>query len=376
MVAACTSLFVFAVSAALLPAVLLRAAADLLVSTSALSWAVASQFAACFLATILGGVLSDRHGMKPVLLVAAAALTLGAALWAMAQGLLAVHAAAVLMGLGGGILESLGSALLAALYPNRRTLVLNLSQAVYCAGAIAGPAAMAVLLPLGVGWRVFFAAETGLGVILFLLYRATPMPPASGPAEGEGLAACFRPLRVPSVLLLALALFCYVLAESGVAFYLNLHLQRHLGAPECWAVLGISAFWAAMLLGRLACSLLPDRWFSGRLIGGLAVLGAVSLAGQFLIGSWQASLGLFAVSGLLMSGTWPSLVALAAQTHPQRTGSVIGGVIAIGSLGVVAAPVLASLVSQQGGGILFFPLLAVMLLLLIPLLSAFAPPSR
>lgn len=375
MATACLSLFLFAVSAALLPAALLRAADDLGVSAEVMSWAVATQFIACFIAIIAGGVLSDRLGMKPVLLGASAMLSLGALLWTQAESLPAVHLAAALMGMGGGVLESLGSALLAALYPERRALVLNLSQAVYCGGAVAGPALMAILLPLGVSWRSFFAAEAILGLILLGLYRATPMPPPASASGDGGVMACLHRLRQGSVLILAVALFCYVLVESGVAFFLNLHLQQRLGAPERWAVLGISAFWAAMLIGRLICAALPDRLFSARVLGLMALAGAASLAAQSVIDDWLPALALFALSGLLISGLWPGIVALTARTHPRHIGSTMGGVIAVGSLGVAAAPMVASLVASLGGGIHFFLVLAAALLAVAPLLRAVPPPS-
>ena len=254
--ATCAAMLVFAVSAAILPAALLRAAGDLHVDAAALMRVVATQFGAFFLSTLVGGLLSDRFGKHAVLQGGCVLTSAGALLWTIVHGLPAAHAAAALLGAGGGILESVGSSLLADLYPERRKLVLNLSQVAYCAGAAAGPAVMAILLPQGVSWRVFFGAEAALGVLLLALYRFSPAPPPPLSSE-TSLGEMVRPLRDPSVLLLAAGLFGYVFAESGMGVGANVYLQMQHHTPERWAILSITLVWGGMLVGRLICAALP-----------------------------------------------------------------------------------------------------------------------
>ena len=327
-------LWAFAVSAALLPALLLRVSVDFGVSAEVLSWVVATQFGCCFAAAMVGGVLSDHYGKKPVLLTAGALLTIGSLLWGSSTQLVTAHIAAALMGMGGGILEALGSALLIELYPQRRTLVLNLSQMVYCAGAVAGPLIVTLFISYGLDWRTVFFAEAGVGCAIIMLYCCAYVPPRVSEST-EGCLAGFQVLKNRAVMLFAVALLLYVLVESVLAVYLNLHLQRHHGAPERWAVLGISAFWAAMLIGRLVCALIPNTVPAFRLICLFVVSGAVVLGAQALVSDWRASFLLFSLAGFLLAGLWPAIVALAAHIDPQRSGSVIGSVIAIGSLGAL-----------------------------------------
>jgi len=56
------------------------------------------------------------------------------------------------------------------------------------------------------------------------------------------------------------------------------------------------------------------------------------------------------------------MVALCANKHPERTGSSVGLMIAIGSLGVVVAPMFVSMLHQAGHGRYVFPALALVLL--------------
>lgn len=356
--AACFSMLVFGVSATILPATLVIASAEFRVSEETLGMVISTQFAAFFLATLVGGVLSDRIGKKPVLLtMGCAALILGSLIWSVTPRPFVAHVAAVFLGMGGGVLESMGSALLADLYPERKKFVLNVSQVAYCVGAVGGPAVMAVLLPLNISWRMFFVAEAALGAILFILYCISPMPRSSCSNEA-GIGDSVRLICKPAVYLPALGLFCYVLAETGVAAFANLYLYKDHHAPEEWAILGISLVWGAMMIGRLICVFLPEGIHTGRLIAVLAILSAAALAAQIFAKSWLLSFAIFGLTGFALSGIWPLIVALSAASHPQRTGSVVGIVVATGALGVVAAPVLVSAMRQAGLGVYVFPLLA------------------
>jgi MFS family permease len=359
--ATCAAMLVFAVSAAILPAALLRAADDLHVSAGTLLQVVATQFGAFFLSTLIGGLLSDRFGKHAVLQGGCILMVAGSLLWTVVHRLPVAHGAAALLGAGGGILESVGSSLLADLYPLRRKLVLNLSQVAYCVGAAAGPAAMAGLLPQGISWRLCFAAEAALGALLLALYRISPaLPPTVSSATGIGELT--RPLRDPSVLLLALGLFGYVLAESSMGVGVNAYLQLQHHAPERWAILGITLVWSGMLAGRLICAALPERLPTDRLICRLSIVGALSLAAQGLAPDWRVSLALFGLSGLVFSGIWPLMVALCAARKPDRNGSTVGIVVAGGSLGVIVAPMIVSALMQNGHALYLFPLLALALL--------------
>jgi fucose permease len=360
--AAFASVLVSAVSASMLPAVLLCAAPDIHVSAEQLAMTVSVQFAGFFLAVGIGGVLSDRVGKKRVLQCGCVLTALGAGAWMAAGTMLHACLAAAVLGMGGGILENMASALLADLYPHSRARVLNLSQMAFCAGAIAGPAIVAALLPLEVSWRAFFAAEVVLGAALLGLYSWATIHP-SPEAARVSVGSTLRLAGDRGVILLALALFFYVLAESGIVLYVNLCLQRQHHAPEQWAVLGISLVWGTMLVGRMLCAAAPKRISAGRLAAVLCVLAASALLVQALATNWIASFALFGLAGLLLSGIWPLIVALGAGNHPSRTGTVMGIVIAGGSLGAVAAPALVSGLLQAGAAAYVFPVLAAALLL-------------
>lgn len=337
-VGALGGLVLFAVSANIVFAALLRMSVSFAVAPGDLATASAVQFAGFFLSSIGGGFTADRVGKPPVLVAGSALVCAGAALWALAPGLGSVFAGAFIMGLGGGILESMCTALLADLYPERRRLMLNLSQVAYCLGAVGGPAVMGWLLPLGVSWRLFFAGTAVGGFLLCVVFLAAGSGAAAASASAGPAAPATRPHLGRGVWLPCVAIFCYVTAEMGTATYLTLYLADAKGAPERWAVLALALFWGLMMVGRLLCALLPEEHPHEFVIAALLVLGAVFSAAHLAGFGWRSDIGLFALTGLAFAGTWPLIVGLAAARHPRHTGTVVGLAAGLGSLGCILAP--------------------------------------
>lgn len=355
--AALVSLFAFALSANALPAALLRAASELEISPEALAGVASAQFLAFVVTTVAAGLVADVVGKKPVFLVSCILLLAGAFACAGAASLGVAYAGGVLMGMGGGVLESMACALLTDLYPARRKLYLNLSQVVYCAGAISGSLVMGLLLPLGVNWRVFFVALGVLSAVLFVLYVLSRIPPPEA-HEQISLPRLAGLLGRASFWAPCFALFLYVLPESCMALYANYYLRLHRNAPEGWAIYSLAAIWGAMAIGRVLCALLPERLAYETPLRILLLAAAVTLAAQAVVTDWRASFGLFALTGFLMSGIWPLIVGLAAGRNPVHSGTVVGLTCAAGALGGAAAAPLMNALFRLMPPALVFPVIA------------------
>ncbi len=336
-IAAISSLFVFALSANLLPAVLLRASADMEVAARSLAVVYSVQFIAFFLTAATAGIVADRAGKKGVFVCACVLLLVGAFVWGTARHFSQACAAAALWGAAGGILEGMSSALLCDLFPHRRKLFMNISQVVYTIGAVGGPWLAGMLLPAGVDWRVLFVGVGALSALLLVLYLLCHLPPPE-PHERPALNRLWPVIRSWSFAVPCVAIFIYVTLESSVVVYANLYLREAHAAPENWAIYSISLFWFAMMIGRVGCAMLPEHHSYEKTIALLLTLFGVTLALQGVVGSWEASMAVFALTGLASAGAWPLIVGLASSKSGAHSASVVGLTVAVGSLGCVAAP--------------------------------------
>ena len=162
-------------------------------------------------------------------------------------------------------------------------------------------------------------------------------------------------------------IFCYVLSESCVAMYANYYLNKILHAPEAWAIYAISGFWGMMGLGRLTCAMLPERISYERLVALLCAAGGGAMLLQHWQTHWLASLICFAANGLVFAGAWPLIVGLTANRNPHYSGTVIGILVSVGSLGCVAAPPMMNLLLERLPVSWVFPAAAAPLLVSIAL---------
>jgi fucose permease len=332
------ALFVFAVSVNTLPAVLLRASGELNISSTSLSVAGSVQFLGFFFATLLGGALSDRVGKKGILVVATLLMGLGAGVVVAAQSGLHVAIGCALLGMGGGVVETLSSAILVELFPTRRKLMLNLSQVIFCVGAVGAPLAMGWLLPRGVSWRLSFAGVAALCAVLLVLLAKARFPHTAPHADLQAPRLSVL-VRRPSVVFPCVALFAYVFSEFAVIMFANYYLSEHLAAPESWSIYAIAWVWCAVGLGRLGCAAIPEGHSYEKLLSTLMVVSALLMGAQVWVTDWHVALLLFTLTGISFSGVWPMIVGMAASRSSARsTATVLGLTISVGALGCASSP--------------------------------------
>lgn len=361
-------ILVFAVSGNLLPALLLRIAHDFDVSPELLASVASVQFLGFFLATVMGGILSDYFGKRRIFQVSAICLLTGASLWMGADTVSEAAFCGFLMGMAGGVMESMSSALICDLLPERKTFFLNVSQIAFCVGAAGTPWIIGCLLPRGVSWQIFYGALSVLTLCLFFFYTFSHMP---RPSEEDRihLLALKSLLTRGCFLAPCFVLFCYVLVESCIILYQNLYLQNYLSAPENWAIYSLSFLWLTMTAGRLICAFLPPSLAYEKIIAVLMTLSGLAIFAQSLVHRWEFSMSLFALTGFCFAGTWPLVVAMASSRHPRHSGTVVGLTVAAGSLGVVAAPPFMNAIFALLPDRLAFPASATPLLLALCVLA-------
>jgi len=358
-IAALLSLVLFAVSANIVFASLVRVSGTFGIAPEYLATVSAVQFAGFFASSLAGGFAADLVGKRRVLQCGCGLVTTGGMIWAFAPAAWVVFVGGWVMGMGGGILEAISSALLTDLYPRRRKLVMNLSQVAYCGGAVSGPALMGWLLPLGISWRWFFGATAFGAAILFVLYEASSVSrcEANGPPSRDsgwgGVWGLTVALAAPCIVI-----FLYVFAEMGTATFMTLYLQDILQAPERWAIGSLSIFWAMMIIGRLVCAFLPEHHAYEWVIAFLMVLAGCAALCQVWVVAWPLSVVLFATSGLAFAGTWPLIISMVAMRHSTRSGAAVGVTVAAGSVGCIAAPAVISPLFASGHASLMFAVAA------------------
>lgn len=298
---------------------------------------VSAHFLGSFATIAASGVLLARFGYRRLLLGGAGAMALGAAGVALSPAWGLTLTAAFVGGLGFGLLDVGTNLLFARGFGARSTAALNLLNAAFGLGAVAGPVLVGLLAPrLAPGFLIVAA----LTVVAGAFVMAAPMPrPLTVPASA------LRTARGPLVGFMLLY-FLYVASEVGVASWEPTYLAPMLG--DARAAFATGLYWGALTVGRLVAAALSDRLAPPDM-----VLGAALLA---LVFAWLAGIGVlapfaYAVVGFAFAPIFPTTLAWLQQVFPQRAEQLTPIAIAGANLGpVLSAPAIGWAVARAGVG--------------------------
>ena len=305
------------------------------------------EFAGFFAAVLLGGYLADRVGKRPILQVGCLLSCLGFVLMSACPPVgLAVVGIGV-AGAGGGIVESLVSALLSDAYPERRQAYLNMSQVFYGIGAVAAPFAAGLAIRRGLGWRFSYVAAAVLFGVALAWYAVQRVPSAARGPTGNGQHSAGSPLREPLLWAACVGMFLYVGAEQAVACWTPQYFTERWEFPPDRAGLMLSLFWAGMIPSRLLAGVLYRRVRDVNLVIVCLALSAVAQAALFSTGSSVVAACLAPLLGFTFGAVWPTILACTGRWFPRRTGTAFGMVVASGALAIVVVPPLIGLMAHR-----------------------------
>jgi MFS family permease len=303
------------------------------------------------------GLLSDRWGRRPVLLICLLGTSLAFTLLGLAGSLPVVFLAVLLDGITGGNLTTAYAYIADVTEPEDRARGMGLVGAAYGLGMIGGPALGGLLSAYGLMLPAFCAAAVALANVIFGFF----MLPESLPPERRLSTLPWRkanpftqlaglPGLGASRLLLA-AVFTLNLAFAGLQTNFPLFSQ----ARFAWSSVDNGIFFAYVGVCAVLVQGLLYRWVHPRLgERRLAVIGlclmAVGLAGTALAAqAWM----LVPLIGLIALGSGisiPSITGLLSnRVNESAQGRLMGGLQVLLSMTGIFGPALAGAAYEQIG---------------------------
>lgn len=319
---------------AVIPAALPTMAQIVGVPTAALLPAVPVLFAGLFVGVAVAPVVVCRVGAGRTVAAGALLQALSLAGLAAAATTGVVITASAIAGVGFGIAESGGTAL-------TRTLTASTSRTL--TGLTAASAAAAACTPLAV-------VATGPDTVALVLCSVAVPPVLAAVTLGRpGQAPPLRPAAGPTTRpptptrWVAVALFCYVGAETVLAGWSAALAQTSFELSPGTAALGTSAFWVLLMTGRLvAAAAIRGGAAPGPVLTACQLGAAASLAaGSVTATVWPATTVLSAtfvgVSVVLMGPCYALLLSTGIDAvGTMSTGTKASGLVAAGALGGAA----------------------------------------
>jgi fucose permease len=288
-----------------------------------------------------GGLVTERFGRRTVLTVSAVIHGLGFIGFGLAPSWTWFLIAALPAGLGAGGLDGGGNGLFLDLYQTGRGRALNLLHVFFSLGALSAPLAIGRLVESGVAWPSI-ATATGIAALAIgVAFFVVPMPhgrvgPASSdPDRATGASGRLGDRLAAPLILLAVAISCYVASEVGVSNWLVRFLEP---APITVATTALSLFWAGLAIGRLLAARLADRFDHIRFAMAASIAMSAALVAAILVPSLPASIALFGLAGVATGPVYPMIMAIGGDRYPDRTAAVSGFLSSAAVVGSIIYP--------------------------------------
>jgi fucose permease len=304
---------------------------------------------AMLMASLLVGLVMDRHGLKLPLTVGAWLVALALALIGGATSYTILLPAVACLGFGGGALNAAANTLVADLHddPARKAAALNLLGVFFGFGALVLPFSIGALTArLGMPALLFGASS--LCAFVGLLAAGAAFPPPKQ-RHGWPLANMSRFVGIPVVRATAVLLFFQSGNEFLLGGYIATFFTRELTLPVASASYVLAGYWASIMIARVVLSRVLLR-------GGAAAVvlaGAIAAAGGALLIALAPTMGVALIgtvlTGLALGGIFPSVLGLTGARFQGHSGTVFGILFTVALCGGMTVPWLAGHLAEGAG---------------------------
>jgi MFS family permease len=298
------------------------------------------------LAMVIGGPIVEYIGMRKGMWLAFILHATGIVATLFAHDLVTLFSATVFIGIGNGMVEAVCNPLVASMYPDRKTKMLNRFHIWFPGGIVIGSIVGYVLMDvLGMGWQVLVSTLFIPLVIYGYLFVGQSFPETERVKMGVSASQSAMSLLTPLYLFVGFCMLLSAATELGT----TQRIESLLAATGVNALLVLAFINGIMMIGRAMAGSIANRistvgmlWFSAIFsFIGLQLLTAASGGFVFIAAA------VFAVG---VTFFWPTTLALISERIPE-SGAL--GLSIMGGLGMLSVsfvlPIMGRILDNASG---------------------------
>ncbi len=282
------------------------------------------------IAATLGGFFVDALGMKRFMWLAVIAHALGILMTMFAAGYWSLFIATFLIGFANGTVEAVCNPLIATIYPENKTTMLNKFHVWFPGGIVIGSLLGDLMKDtLHLDWQVRIGLLLVPTAIYAYMFWGQEFPKTERVTSGVSLSGMFAACLTPLFLFMGVCMFFTANTELATTGF----VQKLLGNAGANPMLILALVTGLMAVGR---------YFGGPIIhklspqGVLLMSAIVSVIGIFLLKqtTGPAVYGAAIVFALGVCYFWPTMLGFVSENIPQSGAlglSIIGGIGMLGN---------------------------------------------
>lgn len=298
------------------------------------------------LAMVIGGPIVEYIGMRKGMWLAFILHAVGIVATLFAYDLATLFTATVFIGIGNGMVEAVCNPLVASMYPDKKTKMLNRFHIWFPGGIVIGSIVGYLLMDVaGLGWQVLVAMLFIPLVIYGFLFMGQDFPQTERVQMGVSASRSAMSLVTPLYLFVGFCMLLSASAELGT----NQRIESLLSATGVNALLVLAFINGIMMIGRAMAGSIANKLST---VGMLWFSAIFSFIGLQLLANASGNL-VFAAAAVFAVGItffWPTTLALISERLPESGAlglSIMGG---LGMLSVsIVLPVMGRILDTASG---------------------------
>jgi MFS family permease len=324
--ASCIALIVTAMTFAIRAGILVELGNDFNLNNTQLGWINSMAFWGFPVATIFGGLLYNYFGPKKLLVAAFLSHLIGLVMTIYADGFTTLLISSFLIGFANGSVEAACNPLIADMYSNNRTTMLNKFHVWFPGGIVIGALATNFMNSFGLGWQLKIAIMILPTLIYGYMFFKALFPKSENidTDTSNNIKSLFTPLFI----FVAVCMTLTATTELGTQQWLQPLLEKSGASPMLIL---------AMVTGIMAVG----RYFAGPIVHKLNPIGVlfmsaiVSTVAIYMMSIADGTM-LYGASILFAFGVcyfWPTMIGFVSEYMP-KTGAL--GMSLVGGMGMFA----------------------------------------
>ena len=299
------------------------------------------------LAMIVGGPLVDSLGIKKITWIAFVTHAIGIVLTLLATSMTSLFVATLFVGIGNGMVEAALNPMIASIYPDNKTKMLNRFHVWFPGGIVIGALVGYLIMDIiGLNWQVMVATLFIPLIIYGYLFFGQKFPVTERVQMGVSYGDMFKSVLRPLFIFMVLCMFLTAASELANTQRIESLLSKSIAKP----LLVLAFINGIMALGRA---------FSGQVIhrlkpAGMLLFSAIfTFVGLWLLSSATGTMVIVAAAIFAIGVTffWPTMLGFVAEYLPE-TGAL--GLSIMGGAGMfsvsVVLPIMGNMLDNASPG--------------------------
>ena len=339
----CVALIATSVAFATIGAVMFALKGEFGLNNAQVGWIGGAALWGFAVSQLVFAPLCDTLGMRFLVRMAFAGHLVGSLVMILAGGFATLFAGALIISMANGLVEAACNPLVAALYPDNKTVKLNQFHVWFPGGIVLGGLAAFGLESAGVtSWQIKIALILIPTVAYGVLLLGQRFPATEGVRSGVSMGEMFRAtLTTPLMLLMLLCMAMTASIELGPNRWVPAVLEAGgmagiLVLVYVNGIMAVMRYWAGPVVHRLSPT------------GILLASAVISGAGLLWLSFGGSAASVFASATVFAIGVcyfWPTMLGFVSERVPRS------GALGLGLMGTVGMAVVGLVTSPWMGGI-------------------------